>query len=129
MVCRGPKRHYVVHDCYFWNWILQCWDTHVPLKACGMCLYLLLSRVTSAGTTGGDKHTTLIFNHGLTVSLWNTKEAQNKEYKIDYLYKLLTIFRVVSKIACGMFPTVGKVTNAVRINGHTILCQHAPNCH
>jgi len=41
----------------------------------------------------------------------NTEEAQNKEYKIDYLYKLLTIFGVVSKFACGMFPTVGKVTH------------------
>jgi hypothetical protein len=98
------------------------------LKACDVFLCIAV-RVTSAGTTGGDKHITFIFNHGLTVSLWNTEEAQNKEYKIDYLYKLLTIFGVVSKIACGMFPAVGKVTNAVRITGHAILCQHAPNCH
>jgi len=44
-VCRGPKRHYVVHDCYFWNWIVQSWDTHVPLKSCGMYLYALLSEL------------------------------------------------------------------------------------
>jgi len=86
-------------------------------------------RVTSAGTTRRYKHTSLIFNHSLAVSLWNTEEAQNKEYKIDYLYKMLIIFRVVSKIACGMFPTVGKVTNTVRITEHAILCQHTPNCH
>lgn len=83
---------------------------------------------TSTGTTGGCNYTTLIFNHVLTVSLWNTEEAQNNECKTDYLYKLLTVFRVVSKITCGMFWTVGKVTNTVRITGHAIQCQRAPNC-
>jgi len=33
------------HVTYFWKWIQQSWDTHVPLKACAMYLYALLSEL------------------------------------------------------------------------------------
>jgi hypothetical protein len=94
-----------------------------------MYLFTLLSELQLQGPLEETSTPLSFFNNGLTVSLWNTEEAQNKEYKIDYLYKLLTIFGVVSKIASGIFPTVGKVINTVRITGHALLCQHAPNCH
>ena len=52
------------------------------------CICMLCYQSYKCRNHWGDKHTTLIFNRGLAVSLWNREEAQNKEYKIDYLYKL-----------------------------------------
>jgi hypothetical protein len=114
---------------YFWNCILQSWDTHVPLKACDMYLYALLSELQvqepleETSTSLSFLIMVLLFQCGIQ------RKHRTKSTKIDYLYKLLIVFGVVSKIACGMFPTVGKVTNAVRITGHAILYQHASNCH
>jgi hypothetical protein len=38
-----------------------------------------------AGTTGGDKRTTLVLNHSLVVQLWHTEGARNEEYNTNYL--------------------------------------------
>ena len=74
MVCCGPKRRYVACDLF-----LEM-DPAVlghPCASESMChvFVCFAVRVTSAGTTGGDKRTTVIFNHGLAVSLWNREEA------------------------------------------------------
>jgi hypothetical protein len=40
---------------------------------------------------------------------WHTVETQNREYKRNYLYKLLTIFKVILSIIYGSMTLPGKV--------------------
>jgi len=41
--------------------------------------------------------------------LWHTVETQNREYKRNYLYKLLAIFKVIFNVTYGSLTLPGKV--------------------
>lgn len=41
--------------------------------------------------------------------LWHTVETRNREYKRNYLYKLLTIFKAILNVIYGSLTLPGKV--------------------
>jgi hypothetical protein len=43
--------------------------------------------------------------------LWCKEGTRNKGYDKDYLYKPLTVYRVVPQVVCGFLPIVGKTVN------------------
>jgi hypothetical protein len=76
-------------------------------------------RVASAGPTSADKHTTLISNHGLTVSLWYSEEAQNKRVQ-----NRLPV-QTVSNLLSGLQDCLCYVSNSGKGNEH---CQNYWTC-
>jgi hypothetical protein len=61
-------------------------------------------------------------NHMHFVLLLQCKEGtRNKGYDTNYLYKLLTVFRVVPQVVCGFLPIVGKTVNTTGITLHANL--------